>query len=132
MRYSKWWMAVLLVGLVAALAGCGAGKQSGAAQAIESYLKAVVGKDTDAVSTLSCADWAEQGQMEMDSFGAVAAKLDGVSCQEAGTQDGATLVTCAGKIVATYNNENQDIPLDGLTYRAVQQGGDWQMCGYAR
>jgi hypothetical protein len=56
--------------------------------------------------------------------------LEGLSCQDAGNADNATLVSCTGKIKASYNGENQELDLSSRTYRAVQEGGDWRMCGY--
>jgi hypothetical protein len=97
---------------------------------VEDYLGAVVAKDFDQAAALSCAAWEEQAQMEVDSFGAVQTRLEGVDCQQTGTAGDAALVTCAGNIVATYNDEDQNITLAGRTYKAVQEGGEWRMCGY--
>jgi hypothetical protein len=53
-------------------------------------------------------------------------------CTKAGDEGTSARVTCAGKIVATYGNENQEIPLDRRAYLAAQEGGEWRMCGYAQ
>jgi hypothetical protein len=111
------------------LEACGSG-QSGAVQAVQGYLDALVAKDSSRVSALSCADWESDAQVEVDSLEAVTPRLDGVSCSEGGTDGGATLVTCTGSMVLSYNGEDRSLDLSRRTYRVVQQGGDWLMCGY--
>jgi len=59
--------------------------------------------------------------LEVDSFAAVTAKLDGLACKEIGKSGAFTLVSCQGKIVTTYNNENQEINLAARNYQAVQE-----------
>lgn len=120
---------VVLVFASLALAACGGG-QGGAPDAVEAYLEALVAKDADAVVNLSCLDWEEDAITEVDSFEAVSAELNGVTCQEAGSDGEFTLVSCTGSIAVTYDNEVQEIELAGRTYRAVQDGGQWRMCGY--
>jgi hypothetical protein len=114
------------------LAGCSGDGQSrsGAAGAIEAYNQALVAKDADRLSTLSCADWEEDARTELESFGAVKTTLEDMRCQESGTEGDTTLVTCTGKISADYNGEILEINLADHTYRAKQEGGDWRMCGY--
>jgi hypothetical protein len=114
----------------ALLSACAGGAGGGAPKAIESYLQALVAEDQAKVVSLSCAAWEESARLEVDSFQGVKAALEGAVCAETGTEDGAALVTCQGKIVATYNNENQELPLNTRTYKAVQEGGEWRMCGY--
>ena len=118
-------VALVLLGLAA----CGSG-QSGAVQAVQGYLDALVAKDSSRVSALSCADWESDAQVEVDSLEAVTPRLDGVSCSESGTDGDATLVTCTGSMVLSYNGEDRSLDLSRRTYRVVQQGGDWLMCGY--
>lgn len=111
------------------LTGCAG--QSDAPTAIETYLKTMVGKDRDAFVKTFCADYEADALTEFDSFGAVEATLDGVDCESSGTDGGATLVTCSGSINVTYQGEdNQVLALDNTVYRAVQEGGEWKMCGY--
>jgi uncharacterized protein YceK len=117
---------VLMVAL--ALAGCSS--KSPAAQAVESYLNAMIAKQADTLSALSCAAWEEQAILEMDSFETVTASLDGLSCSEAGTEGEQTLVTCTGKIVTSYQGEAREFDLSRWTYQVAQEGGDWRVCGY--
>jgi hypothetical protein len=132
MRKNTWAVLGLLVVLALILAACGApaGGSSPAAAAVESYLKAMVSKDAAKVSALACKAWESQALLEMDGFQAVKAELSGVSCK-AGTADGsATLVDCTGKINLTYNTEQQSLDLSRQTYKVVQEGGDYRVCGY--
>ena len=130
MRSFSMKISLFLIVALLILAGCTSSSQSGAAKAIEGYLQAVTAKDLNKASNLSCADWESSAQLEVDSFAAVTAKLDGLSCKETGTSGKFTLVTCQGKIVTTYNNENQEINLTGRVYQAVQENSAWRMCGY--
>jgi len=101
-----------------------------AARAVEGYLTALVDKDSNRLATLSCATWETNALMELDSFQAVQTRLEGLACQTTGTDTGTTLVTCQGKIVATYNNEEQELDLSVRTYQVVQEGGEYLVCGY--
>jgi hypothetical protein len=118
---------VLLAGL--ALAACASRKEDAPAKAVEDYLNALVAKDSDRLTTLSCSDWEDDALLELDSFQAVTTKLDGLACQQTGTDGDTALVLCKGKIVATYNNEDQELDLSVRTYQVVQQDGDWLVCG---
>lgn len=106
------------------------GQQDAPAQAVKGYLEALVAKDTTRVITLSCADWETQARTEADSFSSVAAELKDVNCQTSGEDGEAKLVSCTGAILATYQNEQQELSLDRQTYRVVFEGGEWRMCGY--
>jgi hypothetical protein len=52
-----------------------------------------------------------------------------MSCQQTGMDGDTALVDCTGSIIATYNEEDQELDLSVRTYRVVQQGGDWLVCG---
>jgi hypothetical protein len=110
------------------LVGCSSPDEP--AKAIERYLAAVVAKDADRAVTSSCADWEDQAHQEVDSFQAVDVTLKDVACSVTEDDGNDKLVTCSGAIIATYNNENREIALDGKSYRAVLEGGEWRMCGY--
>ena len=116
---------ILLCALI--LSACG---QNGAVSAAENYIHALVNKDASRLSALSCADWEAGAQMELDSFQGVAIRLDGLSCAAASTDKDTTLVKCQGKIIATYDNEDQEFDLSVQPYRIVNQGGNFLMCGH--
>jgi hypothetical protein len=115
----------------ALLSACGpAASRDPAARAVEGYLTALVDKDSNRLAALSCATWETNALMELDSFQAVQTRLDGLVCQTTGIDTGTTLVTCKGKIVATYDNEDQELDLSVRTYHVVQEGGEYLVCGY--
>jgi hypothetical protein len=129
-RISRLVLFTLLV-ISTLLAACGA--QTGgspAVQAVQSYLQALVAKDATKLANQSCKAWESNATLEMDSFQAVTATLQGVACQETGKDGSATLVNCKGAIVATYNGEKQNLDLSPRTYEVVQEGGEWRVCGY--
>jgi hypothetical protein len=101
-----------------------------AAKAVKDYLTALVSKDGNSISTLSCADWESNARLELDSLQAVTTRLENLSCATSGTDGETTLVSCQGKIIATYNNEDQQLDLSVRVYQVVQQGGEYLVCGY--
>jgi len=122
------WILLLLLGLTS----CGSqGSSTGSAAAgIENYLQALASKDADQLVQASCAQWEEGSSVELDSFELVETKLDNLSCQETGAEGETKLVTCQGKILTSYNGENQEIDLSANTYVAALEDGVWKMCGY--
>jgi hypothetical protein len=122
-------MIFIAIALLASLLSACGSSSSGAASAVESYLNALVAKDADRLSTLSCADWEPQAIVELDSFQAVEARLDNVSCKESGADGDNTLVNCTGKIIATYNTDDQELDLSTRAYVVANQGGEWLVCG---
>ncbi len=123
---------ILLVAIITniLLTACSSStKTDASAKAVEDYLTTLVAKDADRLPTLVCGDWEDEALIELDSFQAVTARLDNVSCKQTGTDGNTALVNCSGKIVATYNNEDQELDLSVRTYQVVQQGGDWLVCG---
>lgn len=111
------------------LAACAARSNDAPAKTVEDYLNALVAKDQDRLTTLSCSDWEDDALLELDSFQAVDARLDGLACSQTGADGDTALVLCKGKIIMTYNNEDQDLNLDTRTYEVVQEGGNWLVCG---
>jgi outer membrane lipoprotein-sorting protein len=111
------------------LAACASAKTNAPAKAVENYLNALVAKDANRISTLSCGKWEDQALLELDSFQAVTTRLDGLACEQTGTDGATALVLCKGKIIATYNNEDQELDLSVRTYQVVQEGGEWLVCG---
>jgi hypothetical protein len=110
------------------LAAC-ASNTDAPAQAVQNYLNALVNKEADKLPTLVCGDWEDDALIELDSFQAVTARLEDVSCSQTGTDGETALVLCTGNIVATYNDEDQKLDLSTRTYQVIEQGGDWLVCG---
>jgi len=121
---------VLLMCIAALLfSACGQATDP-AAKAVEGYFTALVNKDANALSALSCADWEPNALLELDSLQAVTTRLENLACTAAGTDGTTTQINCQGKILATYNNEDQELDLSVRTYQVVQQGGEYLFCGY--
>jgi hypothetical protein len=121
----------LALALAALSAACsGGGQKSPAAKAVEDYWQAMVAQNAEALSQLSCPDWEPQAIMELDSFQAVEARVEGMTCAESGKEGQDVLVSCQGKIIATYNGEDQELALDARAVLVRQDGGEWLVCGY--
>lgn len=114
---------------ILALAACASNNDNAPVQAVEDYLTALVEKDANRLTTLSCGEWEEDALLELDSFQAVTARLEGLACEQTGTDGETALVLCNGSIIATYNEEDQQLDLSVRTYQVVQEGGEWLVCG---
>ena len=120
---------LLIVFTTLTLAACASNNENAPVQAVENYLNALVEKDADRLTTLTCGDWEDDALLAMDSFQAVTTRLEGVACEQTDTDGNTALVLCKGNIVATYNEEDQQIDLSTSTYQVVQEGGEWLVCG---
>ena len=119
-----------MFGLATLLSACGSSASSSpAVGAVEGYVNAIIANDADKLSALSCADWESDALIELDSLQAVTSTLEGFACQETGTDGDMTLVHCDGKMILSYNGENQELDLSTRTYQVVEQGGDFLVCG---
>ena len=101
-----------------------------AAKVVAGYFTALVNKDSSVLSALSCADWEPNALLQLDSLQAVTTRLENLACTASGTDGTTTQVNCQGKILTTYNNEDQELDLSVRTYQVVQQGGEYLFCGY--
>lgn len=122
-------MVVVMCIAITLVSSCGKAADP-AAKVVEDYLSALVNKDANVLSALSCANWESNALLELDSLQAVATKLENLSCTSTGTDGTTTQVICQGKIVATYNSEDQQLDLSVRTYQVVKQGGEYLVCGY--
>ena len=111
------------------LAACGTSNTDVPAKAVENYLNALVEKDADRLSTLVCGDWEEDALIELDSFQAVTARLEDAACTQTGADGDTALIHCTGRIILSYDNEDQELDLSVRTYQVTQEGGDWLVCG---
>ena len=116
---------LLLVGILL-LVSCTSSGGGDPAKVVEQYLQAKVASDQKAMQGLLCSSMEANLEQEASSFAGLSAKLDGMSCTRQGDSD---VVTCTGKIVATYGTENTDFPL--VSYKVVQEDGAWKWCGEA-
>ena len=120
---------IFMVFAILLLPACASSSDNASAKAVEDYLNALVAKDANRLTTLSCGEWEEDALLELDSFQAVTARLEGLACEQTGTDGDTALVLCSGKIIATYNEEDQELDLSVRTYQVVQEGGEWLVCG---
>ncbi len=118
-------VAVMLVGLAVLVAACASAAPE---DAVTGYFEALVAGDETSARSLTCAEWEAVAAERVASFVNLDARLEGMACTAEGdATEGGTRVTCAGDIVITYGTEDQSLPLS--TYRVVQEGGEWRMCG---
>lgn len=120
----------VLIAFLLFLSAC-TGKNS-AADAVTGYYQALIDRDYTQMIDKSCVAWESQAKTEFDSFAAVTATLENLSCQEIGKQGEYSEVACSGKIVANYGNEVLEIDLSSQTYLALYEYDDWRMCGYSQ
>jgi len=99
------------------------------AKAVEDYWSVIAAKDADRLPTLVCGDWESDALTVLDSLQAVTARLENVSCSQTGTDGDIALVNCTGKMILTYDTEDQEIDLSVFTYEVIEEGGDWLVCG---
>ena len=118
-----------ILSLIFVLTACAANNGNAPVKAVEDYLTALIEKDADRLTTLSCGEWEEEALIELDSFQAVEARLEGLACEQTGTDGNTALVLCNGKIIATYGDEDQELDLSVRTYQVVEEGGEWLVCG---
>jgi hypothetical protein len=111
------------------VSACASSNENAPVQAVEDYLNALINKDADRLATLSCGEWEDDALLELDSFQAVTTRLEGLACEQTGTDGNTALVLCNGNIVATYNEEDQQLDLSVRTYQVIQEGGEWLVCG---
>lgn len=97
---------------------------------VEKFLQAINAKDANTVSASSCQAWEADALMLLDSFQAVTTTLEGLSCEQTGSDpDGRAIVACQGKLVASYNGELQEFDLSVQEYLVENVNGDWLICG---
>lgn len=115
----------LILALALLLAACGGGKPA-SVQVVENFLNALVTKNADQLSALSCGDYEQSALMLMDSFEAVESQLESLACEEAASGT----VKCTGKIITSYQGEKTELDLSRFTFTVVQEGGDWRVCDF--
>jgi len=128
-NYSTFYPTIIMILFAILFASCSGG-EDGATQAIESYIHALGNKDSVQISNYSCADWEQNALIEVDSLTAVGSKVENLECKQSGQESENVFVTCTGLLALDYDGEAQQIDLSTRTYIALQEGGEWRMCGY--
>jgi hypothetical protein len=79
--------------------------------------------------SLACPAWEAQALEEAASFKAVRAELEDMACEARGENGEYTLVVCSGDLIIHYGGEEpRRQPLSAITYRAIEDDGEWKMC----
>lgn len=115
----------VILPIVLILAGCA--EESDPSETILQYLDARISADATRLQALTCAELEAQIPAQVASFQSINASLEDATCTTAGEQDGKTVVECTGKIVFDYDGERNERDL--ANYLAVQENGEWKMCG---
>jgi len=128
---SQYLLGISLVLVLLVILGCSSSKpaEPGIA-AIEAYLQALIDKDVNQMINMSCSGWESQARLEYDSFAAVDLSLEEIDCQSGGQEDSYAFVSCTGRIIASYGEEDLIIELSERVFKTVEEGGEWRMCGY--
>lgn len=114
------------------VSGCADQETDNASLAVERYLGALVARDLNSMIAASCSDWEADARVEFDSFNAVSLQLENLQCRQTRGQDEFALVTCTGSLIANYGAEQLEIDVANRTFRVINQGGEWRMCGYSQ
>jgi hypothetical protein len=128
MVWQKSGLILICVCLCVLLAACGAAGDA-PETVVQQYLQARVDGDVTTIQQVSCGAWEANALQQAQSFAAMNAQLQGVTCMASQQGDGA-VVTCSGEIVTSYNGENRTWPIPA--YSLVQEGGAWRVCGEAQ
>ena len=120
--------AILLITFAAILlVSCGNGGGGDPAATVEQYMQAKVAGDADAIRSLLCSEMEVHLERESRTFDSVSGvELEDMACQHEGQSN---TVHCQGNIVALYGTEQTEFPL--VSYRVVQEDGEWKWCGEA-
>lgn len=130
MKHRQFTTIFVLIGIAIILLTACASDVDAPAQAVQQYYQALADKDQDRLVSLTCADFETMALLEFDSFVSVETTLTDFACQTISQEGEVAQVSCTGAISATYQGEVQEFPLSGQTFLAIQQGGEWLMCGY--
>ncbi len=108
------------------LVSCSSSGAGDPAKVVADYLQAKVAADQKTMQGLLCSSMESVLEREASSFAGLDAKTQDMTCTRQGDTD---VVSCTGKIVATYGTEQTDFPL--VSYKVVQEDGAWKWCGEA-
>jgi hypothetical protein len=114
----------LIIFVLSACSSAGAGDPSAT---VERYLQAKADSNDNVIGQLLCSEMEAVRERESRTFESVSGvHIEGMSCKQVGDSQ---VVSCQGKIVATYGTEDTEFPL--ASYRVVEEDGEWKWCGEA-
>ena len=118
---------LILLPLALLLVACGGSGAGDPAETVEKYMQAKVDGDADSIRALLCSEMESVLERESRTFESVSGvTIEGMDCQQDGDSN---VVRCQGKIVALYGAEETEFPL--VSYRVVEEDGEWRWCGEA-
>jgi hypothetical protein len=120
-------LAVITLLIVAGCAPDVGGGEGDPAPVVERYVRARVERDAAVIRGLLCSEMEAQAESEVQTFASVTGvEIEDMRCAR---RDGQNVVSCTGQIVAQYGAESTTFPL--VSYRVVQEDGEWKWCGEA-
>ena len=127
MKYAKLLLLITTIVMLVLLMACSSSSSGDQAQIVEKYMQAKAGGDADTIRQLLCSEMESVLERESRTFESVSdVRIEGMACQRVGESD---VVSCEGKIVATYGAEDTEFPLG--SYSVVEEDGEWKWCGEA-
>ena len=127
----KTFVLLLMMLTILGLAACSKqSKTSEAVRPVEAFYDAIVSQKRDRVGSITCAAWEKDALREVDAFMGVKSELKDFSCSVTEEGKDSAVVTCKGRIAASYGEEITDFPLDGRTHQVIKEQGEWRICGY--
>jgi hypothetical protein len=122
----------ILLLLMVVLTACGSSAASSGdpTKMAEAYLQARAKPDVNQMIGLSCGAWEPNARLEATSIEGRQPKLEGLACQQTGSEGNTAFVACQGKIITNYDGEQREIDLAERQFKLTQEGGEWRMCGY--
>jgi hypothetical protein len=125
MKYAKGLLPILFLLILAACSS--SSSSTGPAQSVEAYIEAKAAGEAGTIGQLLCSEMESVLERESRTFESVSdVRVEGMACERVGESD---VVSCTGKIVATYGTEDTEFPL--ASYRVVEEDGEWKWCGEA-
>lgn len=116
----------LIIILLLLLTAC-ASSGGDPALTVENYIQAKAESDESTIRQLICSEMENVVEREVHTFESVSGvQVDGMSCDRVGNSE---VVSCQGRIVATYGTEDTEFPL--VSYKVVEEDGEWKWCGEA-
>jgi len=120
---------IIIAVLALILVACGNQQTDSPVGVVQSYIAGRVASDSALLVSLSCKDQESQAQTDADSFKSMKASIDSMSCNQAGTDSGFTIVACQGKVLTTYAGESRTWNLGDRNFKTIQEDGKWKVCG---
>jgi hypothetical protein len=111
-------------------AGCSKIPKSSADITTSKYILALAEKNKAEVVALSCKEWEETANLEVDALLSVEAQVTDLNCSVTEENSTEAKVVCEGSLDLTYNDEIRAIDLSRRIYDLRYEDGLWRVCSY--